>query len=174
MSPKGVKTLEISLCNLEPPEDITFPDLIAELRIMHCSVRNIDVLLSKLPDNLRMLELTGNPIESLEGFEFPTSLEVLNLSYCALRQIDNIDFPSLLKELNLQGNRIKSLDNARLPNLTLLNISRFDSQCRSMSNVNLPSTLVTLLARNNAIEDWSFTRLPKGLKELAFNSTENA
>lgn len=126
--------------------------------------------------NLRFLDLGGNRINH-ENFDLPSSVEILKLDSCKLSTTPS-EFPSLLKELNLLGNPIGSFEHTKFPSLTILDISFCGSKDKgtifSMSSVELHSTLVTLRASGNTVQDWSFTRLPHGVKEWAFRTTEYA
>jgi len=87
------------------------------------------------------LNLTGTPIQSLDGITFPEGLKKLYLSYCdQLQSPDGITLPKGLISLDLRGTPVKSLYGVTLPQgLQTLNLSTTPIQ--SLSEVNLPEGL---------------------------------
>lgn len=158
MIPNGLQTLKIWRGRLrkrvELPDLSTFPALITELQIYYYAEFWTGVRLLNFP-NLRFLELGGNPINH-ENFDLPSSVEILKLDSCELSTIPS-EFPSLLKKLYLLENPISSFELATFPSLTILDISYCGSKDKgtifSMSSVELPSTLVTLRASGNTVQD---------------------
>lgn len=145
--PQGLEHLYIVNGPHFPLDDSTLPNLLQKLHVTECYMTDIGKLLSKLPRNLKILDISHNPIESLSNLGFPPFLEEINVGHCKLTTIDGIVLPKLLRRLHLNNNNITSLRNAMFPDLKFLNIS--ENMLKSMSRVNLPSTLRTLLAEVN-------------------------
>lgn len=168
--PQGLEKLIIIQSPNSSLENSTLPNLLVELQVEYCNLRELGILLSRFPCNLRILNFRDNPIKTLSSFQFPPSLEALNLGHCKLTSVDGVVFPSLLKKLYLENNQISNLGDAEFPDLTFLDISK--NKIMTMSGVKLPSTLEKLCAEGQVINDWSKTKLPKGLKEWIFETTE--
>lgn len=168
--PRGLESLHVLTSPQFSLEDSVLPDLLQTLWIELCDIRDVGVLPSRLPHNLKVLNLRDNAIQSLSNIVFPSALEVLDVAHCKITTIEDVVFPSLLRKLCLENNKITSLENCKFPDLKSLDISI--NKITTLSNVDLPSTLENLLAIWLRIE-WSKTKLPQGLKYLSISTIED-
>lgn len=168
--PSGLESLYVVKNPQFSLEDSVLPDLLQILWLEVCDLKDVSVLPSRLPVNLKVLNLRENAIRSLSNIVFPSSLEVLDVAHCKITTIEDVVFPSLLRKLFLADNKITSLQNCKLPDLRVLDITI--NKITTMSNVDLPSTLESLLADCQHI-NWSEIEFPQRLKYLSICTTKD-
>lgn len=168
--PLSIRTLDLSNDVNIPWSSFEFPKLLTDLNISGCNMELSKFLLRQLPPYLKYLNMGYNHLRSLARVKLPESLKVLNAQYCGIASLEKVVFPSLLEQLNVAHNHLKSLKNVHFPNLKKLDISCKPKSnpklIKFMSKVTLPSTIDTLLAEGQPVEDWSKTYFPESLRVL--------
>lgn len=124
----------------------------------------------RFPPGLKILDLTHNQIESLEGVQFPSELTKLSIILNKLTSLEGVHFPHGLIELNLGQNKISSLAGVQFP--PGLRILKVDSNIplSSLVGVQFPPELVELdLANNHNITSLEGVQFPSTLMRLSMH-----
>lgn len=171
--PQGLKKLSL-LQHCIPPE-FEFTDSLTDLSLRSCSIRHSGLTRFVLPQNLKKLTLSHNPLGSIDRVNFPDSLEDLDISGCGISSLADVTFPPLLEKLQVSDNVLTNLDNVDFPPLKFLDVSTHSTVfITSMSKIKFPTTLVTLCSSGQPVEDWSNTKLPESLQVLTIMASERA
>jgi len=104
--------------------------------------------------NVSILELEGNPINSLAPLTGLTNLEVLYLSQTGVTDLSSVSTLTGLKQLFIDSNGITTLPN--LDNLVqLTNLTAANNQISDLSPLEGGTSLIALTLSNNQIADLS-------------------
>jgi Leucine-rich repeat (LRR) protein len=119
-------------------------------------------------ENLKVLNLIGNEIKSIDGLNLPSNLDSLYLGADRPFYTAQSSFPAALRKLSL---RLCEIDNAslkdlKLPeNLEILDLS--DNQISgNLEDLELPQSLKKLNLKTNILDNIDALRLPAKLRLL--------
>lgn len=126
----------------------------------------------KFPEKLRILNIGGGSLNTLEDIELPNNLTSLICNNNSITSIDNVKFPPSLKTLNLQGNHLYFLNYVDWPkNLEHLDIS--NNRIDNIRNIEFPSSLKLLNISFNPIDNLKGCKFPDNLHHLDISFIPN-
>ena len=157
------------------PNEIINVSLLNYLEIRNCNLENI----TKIPINLRMLNVKNNKLSNINSDLYPENLKILNVDF---NQFENLNFiNNKIEKLFISNNLIKTIEfNPKFDKLDFLNISNNKLTCVDFSEFknlkkliisnnnivdidNLPDQLEVLESSNNNI--YEINKLPNKLKK---------
>ncbi|XP_065215379.1 phospholipase A2 inhibitor beta-like isoform X2 [Planococcus citri] len=114
-----------SFQNLAQLQNVTF---------YNTSIVNLDPSLFEYNRNLKVLNLSSNPLKIWRNVLVSNSIEDIDLSYCDLKVIPKNAFSQILnlKRLILKGNELKSMNNVLPLSTTFLDLSDNDLEAVSI------------------------------------------
>ena len=157
------------------PEELINIKILNYLELRSCNLEKI----TKIPINLKMLNVKNNKLSSIDSSVFPDNLKILNFDdnifdnlnflnnkveklFISNNVIENINYNSnfdSLDYLNLTNNLLKEIDLRELKNLKKLYIS--NNQIVNIDN--LPDQLEVLESSNTSV--FQVNKLPNNLKK---------
>ena len=124
-----------------------------------------------LPDNMKIIDLSGAPLSSLEGVVLPSSLRELDLSDTNLTSLEGIVFPQFLRRLDLSYTGITSLENVALPKgLQQLDLS--NTPLTRLGDIGSLCWLQELDLSETKLSSLDGVEFPQQLHELDISYTE--
>ncbi|DBA03928.1 TPA: hypothetical protein N0F65_010581 [Lagenidium giganteum] len=116
--------------------------------------------------NLKYLDLTGNQITSLEGFDFPSSLERLILDFNNLPSLSASSLPPALTSLFIRKITLKSFKSFEFPSTLQKLYLDGNIELTSLRGLVMPDTLQLLSCSDCRIAEIAGVVFPKSLTQL--------
>ena len=113
--PEDVETIVVGSVSLKDDfTGLTLPNELPELKMGFMFMELDELLTLEFSPNLKLIDLRGNLLSSLEGIDFPDTLEVLNLNKNELTSLDDVDIPASIKVLNLKNNNFSKAEKRKI------------------------------------------------------------